>query len=95
MSNAIRLTVVTPDGEAVSVTCDSVRMEAQDDINGRNGGGIGIRRGHAPAMIALGEGLLTASSEGNPVLKAKVKNGFAAVAQDVVTVLTDRADIIE
>ena len=46
-------------------------------------------------MIALGEGLLTASSEGNIVLKAKVKNGFAAVAQDVVTVLTDLAKVIE
>ena len=95
MSEKIRLSIVTPDGEAAAVTCDSVRMDAQDDRNGRNGGGLGIRRGHAPAMIALGEGLLTASSEGNIVLKAKVKNGFAAVAQDVVTVLTDLAKVIE
>lgn len=94
MNKEIRLSIVTPDGEAVSVTCDSVRLDAQDDKNGRNGGGLGIRCGHIPAMIALSEGLLTASLEGNTVLKAKVKNGFAAVAQDVVTVLTDRADVI-
>lgn len=95
MSEGIRLSIVTPNGEAASVTCDSVRLNAQDDKNGRNGGGLGIRRGHAPAMIALSEGLLTASHEGTVVLTAKVKNGFAAVAQDKVTVLTDRAEVIE
>ena len=95
MSEGIRLSIVTPDGEAASVICDSVRLDAKDDRNGRNGGGLGIRRGHTPAMIALGEGLLTASAEGNLVLKAKVRNGFAAVAQDTVTVLTDLAEVIE
>ncbi|MBQ4591271.1 MAG: hypothetical protein IJB20_04505 [Clostridia bacterium] len=95
MSEKIRLSIVTPDGETVSVSCDSVRLDAQDDKNGRNGGGLGIRRGHTPAMIALSEGQLTASAEGSVVLKVKVKNGFAAVAQDVVTVLTDLAEVIE
>ncbi len=95
MMDDIRLTIVTPNRQTAEITCDSVRMMAQDDECGKNGGGIGIRRGHIPAMIALSEGLVTAYREGNPVLKARIKPGFATVRNDVVTVLTEHADLME
>ncbi len=95
MSEGIKLSIVTPNGETASVTCDSVRLNAQDDKNGRKGGGLGIRRGHTSAMIALADGVVTALLGENVVLKAKVKSGFAAVAQDTVSILTDHAEMIE
>lgn len=95
MSGEIKLSIVTPNGKAASVTCDSVRMTAQDDVRGRNGGGLGIHPGHASAMIALEEGILTALLDGTVVLKVNVKPGFAAVRNDVVTVLTEHADIMK
>ncbi len=95
MGEGIRLSIVTPNGEAASAVCDSVRLNAQDDAHGRNGGGLGIRRGHAPAMIALSEGTVTALLEGSVVRKVKICGGFAAVGNDKVTVLTDHAEILE
>ncbi len=88
----LRLTIVTPNKTAAELTCDSVRMEAQDDACGRNGGGIGIRKGHTPAMIALSEGFVTAYREGKCVFRARVKPGYATVRDNTVTVLTEQAD---
>lgn len=91
MNGEIHLSVVTPTGEAFSVNCDSVRLNSEDDKNGRNGGGIGIRRGHAPAVIALAEGDVTALRDGKIVLKIKTKKGFASVKNDKITIITDEA----
>lgn len=91
----IRLTIVTPNKTAAELTCESVRMDAQDDERGRNGGGLGIRRGHRPAMIALSEGVVTAYREGKCVFRAKIQPGFATVRDNAVTILTEHAEVME
>lgn len=88
MNEQIELTIVTPTGKAASALCDSVHLTAQDDQTSRNGGGVGIRKGHVPAMIALKSGEVVALLEGEVVLTVKIQPGFASVSRNQVTVLT-------
>lgn len=91
MNGELQLSVITPAGVAYSVTCDSVRLNAEDDKNGRNGGSVGIHRGHAHAVIALDTGTVAAMRDGVTVLKIKTKKGFASVGRDKITIVTDEA----
>ncbi|MGN1345405.1 MAG: hypothetical protein ACI4V1_01355 [Eubacteriales bacterium] len=95
MNEEMELSIVTLNGVTASVRCDSVHLTARDDGNGRGGGGIGIRRGHAPAMISLDDGDVTAFLEGKIVLRVRIRSGFAAVRRNVVTVLTEHAEVVE
>lgn len=81
------LRVVTPTGEAVSVTCDSIRMQTPDDTEGKNGGWIGIRKGHTAALMAVTAGPVHAFLEEQLVRTVIVSEAFASVKDDVVTVL--------
>lgn len=92
MNGAIKLSIVTPKGVAFSVTCDSVRLNTPDDRNGHNGGSIGIRRGHIPAVIAIAEGETVAFSNGTVVLRVRTESGFASVENDEVQVITASAE---
>ncbi len=94
MNERIELSVVTPEGEKASAQCDSVRLVAADGTDGKNGGGIGIHRGHASAMIALADSCVTALLEGQVILKVEIKSGFAAVNKDKIVVLTDYAKVV-
>ena len=51
------------------------------------GGSVGIRRGHADALMSVAAGELLALRNGTPVFRAKVGSGIAAVRGDCVTVL--------
>ena len=53
-------------------------------------GEVGILRGHAPMMVLLGEGDLRVKNGGQEQ-RFHVAGGFLQVADDVVTVLSERA----
>lgn len=92
----IKLRVITPSGVAAEVKCSSVRFNAKDGESGKGGGGIGIRKGHMKSLIAVEAGEVTAMTDdklpsGKKDFRIKVKAGFAAVKDDVVTIITDAA----
>lgn len=83
MNKLLSLTVLLPDRPPVELPCGSVRLTAAD------GGQYGIRPGHAPAMIALAPGELTASRDGTVLCRLLLGGGFARVAGNTVTVVTE------
>ncbi len=89
----ILLTVLTPDGVQDTVRCDSVRLTVPDSRSGRiPGGSVGIRRGHAPALMTLAPGKVEAFSGGAPVFSRSVCGGLALVDRNTVSVLADRPE---
>lgn len=86
------LRVLTPAGIVSETDCDSAVLTIPDGADGRGGGLVGIRRDHAPAILALGEGSIRASLGGKPVLNVSVKGGYASVRDNVITVVTDGAE---
>lgn len=88
----LTLRVFSPVGAESAVECDSVRLFVTDGEDGKNGGLIGIHRGHAPAMIALGEGPALAFLQGEKVYEGTFPGGIAVVEQDAVTVFSASAE---
>ncbi|MBO4452454.1 MAG: hypothetical protein J5793_00810 [Clostridia bacterium] len=89
MNGSLKLLIYTPGGKVCDDDCDAVDMIAVDNKEGENGGSIGIRYGHAPAVIALAEGELSAKKGGTTVFRATLKGGYARVLENVVTVVTE------
>lgn len=87
------LRLLTPAGVSAAVACDSVQLTLRDGADGRGGGRMGIQRDHAPAVLALGPGLVRASRAGAIVFLAMVGDGFASVKDNVITVITDSAEV--
>jgi len=87
----LKLRILTPAGAVAETECDTVLLTLADGRNGRGGGSVGIRSGHAAAIMALADGEATAERDGKAVLRAHVASGFASVSDDVVTVLSDSA----
>ncbi len=83
------LHICTPNGEEQIVECDTLHFSMPDGTDGRGGGRIGIRPGHAASLIAMAPGLLEAFRAGSPVLQMQVGGGFASVKRNTVTVLLD------
>ena len=83
--------IVTPNGVAAEAACDSVILPVADGKSGA-GGSMGIRRGHARAMIALAEGTVRARLAGNTVLSAAVTSGIASVGGNVVRILAEHVE---
>jgi F-type H+-transporting ATPase subunit epsilon len=79
----LKLEIVTPERNVLSVGCDEVRAPGIQ-------GGFGIRRGHAPFMSALAPGQIT-YVEGGRESHLQVGGGFLQVIADKVTVLADSA----
>lgn len=92
-ASSMILRILTPAGVSGEVECDSVQLALRDDAEGRRGGLVGIQRNHAPAVMALGRGEIRASRDGKPVFRAASAGGFAAVKDNVITVITDSAVI--
>ncbi|MBQ1817896.1 MAG: hypothetical protein II124_04610 [Clostridia bacterium] len=89
MEGAIKLVVVTPEGEAGRAFCDSVTFCAMDNEKGEGGGSVGILKGHLPLIAALEDGSrVTAKRSGSEVFSAEVWGAFAYAADDTVTVIT-------
>lgn len=85
----LTLTIVTPRGTACSVCCDAVTLPLAD------GGGIGIRKGHIPAEMALMPGVVRATENGAPLCSVSIAGGFASVENNTVTVITDGAETVQ
>lgn len=86
-ATGVALSIVTPRGVAYSVCCDSVTLPLAD------GGGVGVRRGHIPAEMALMQGVVRATTNGAPLGNISIAGGFASVKNNIVTVITDGAKI--
>ena len=91
--HALKLRILSPEGLQSEIVCDGVQLLLPDDADGRGGGSLGIRSGHAPAVMALDAGPVTATRGEETVLRAQVSGGFASVADNVVTVLSDSVSI--
>lgn len=89
----LTLRIITPDEPMREITCEALRLTVKDDRNGRGGGLYGVHPGHAPALIALGCGELTADADGKTVLRATTGEGFVRIERDRVTVTTESIDI--
>jgi F-type H+-transporting ATPase subunit epsilon len=79
----LQLTVVTPEATALDEQVDFVALPLYD-------GEIGIAPGRAPMIGRLGYGELRVTS-GGQTTRYYVDGGFVQVADNVVSVLTNRA----
>ena len=79
----LTVSVITPERTVFEGSAEQVVAPAWD-------GEVGILRGHAPMMALLGDGELRIT-EGGAVKKFQVAGGFLQVANDVVTILSERA----
>ena len=86
--SALTLKIVTPEGTDRTFDCDSVSLWMAPDSKGKGEGSIGIRKDHVNAVIALGNGPVTAHLQGNTVFSAQSEGGFATVMDNVVTVVS-------
>jgi len=79
----ITCSVVTPEATVVEATTSFVVMPLYD-------GEVGVAVGHAPLIARLGQGELRFESEGT-THRYYVDGGFVQIADNMVSVLTDRA----
>ena len=82
-SGALHVVVLSPERTVYEGAADSVIVPAYN-------GQLGILRGHAPLMALLGEGSLRITSGGQE-LRYHVAGGFLQVADNQVTILSERA----
>jgi F-type H+-transporting ATPase subunit epsilon len=82
---AERLTVaiISPEATVFEGEADMVVAPAWD-------GEVGVLRGHAPMLVLLGEGVMRLT-HGRDEQRFHVAGGFMQVADDVVTILSERA----
>jgi F-type H+-transporting ATPase subunit epsilon len=83
-AGALQVVVISPERTIFDGSADSVIAPAWD-------GEVGILRGHAPLMALLGAGDLRVRSAGK-VEHFHVEGGFLQVVDNVVTVLSERAE---
>ena len=82
-SSQLRVVVVTPEQTVLDVTTDFVALPLYD-------GELGVAPAHAPMIGRLGYGELRIGHEGS-AQRLYVDGGFVQVADNVVSVLTNRA----
>ena len=83
-AGALHVVVLSPERTVYEGEADQVVAPA---FNGQ----LGILRGHAPLMALLGEGSLRITTGGQE-LRYTVAGGFLQVADNQVTVLSERAE---
>ncbi len=83
-AGALHVVVLSPERTVFEGTADQVIAPALN-------GSLGILRGHAPLMALLGEGSLRITSGGQES-RFTVAGGFLQVADNQVTVLSERAE---
>ena len=84
LSGSLHVVVISPEQTIFDGEAESVVAPAWD-------GELGILRGHAPLMALLGEGDLRVKSGGRTE-HFHVEGGFLQVVDNVVTVLSERAE---
>lgn len=80
----LSVAVITPGAIIFEGEADMVVVPAWD-------GAVGFLRGHAPMMALLGEGTMRITADGVE-RRFHVAGGFVQVADDVVSVLSERAE---
>lgn len=80
--SGLQCVVVTPEQTELDVQAESVTVPMFD-------GEMGILKGHSPLVGRLGFGILRIRT-GGEMKNYFVEGGFAQVASDVVSILTDR-----
>ena len=80
----LKVAVISPERTVYEGDADMVVVPAWD-------GELGILRGHSPLLTLLGSGSLRITN-GSSEQSFHVEGGFMQVAEDVVTVLSERAD---
>ena len=88
-NEGVLLKIVTPGGEALRCACESVLLYVPDGKDGKNGGWVGIRRGHTDTLLALAPGTVKARKDGAVIQETVISGGVAFVENNVVTVLAD------
>jgi F-type H+-transporting ATPase subunit epsilon len=83
-ASKLKVAVISPERTVYEGDADMVIVPAWD-------GEIGILRGHSPLLTLLGSGSLRITNGGSEQ-RFDVHGGFMQVAEDVVTVLSERAD---
>jgi F-type H+-transporting ATPase subunit epsilon len=83
-AGALHVVVLSPEATVYEGEADQVIAPAYN-------GSLGILRGHAPLMALLGEGALRIT-RGGQELRYTVSGGFLQVADNQVTVLSERAE---
>jgi F-type H+-transporting ATPase subunit epsilon len=83
-AGGLHVVVLSPERTVFDGAADSVVAPAYN-------GSLGILRGHAPLMALLGEGSLRITTGGQE-LRYTVAGGFLQVADNQVTVLSERAE---
>lgn len=81
----LQVVVISPEATIYEGQADSVVVPAWD-------GELGILRGHAPLMSVLGKGEIRVT-RGSGTERFHVSGGFLQVVDDVVTVLSERAEV--
>lgn len=89
----VLLKIVSPNGEAANLVCDSVQLCVPDGQNEKGGGWVGIRRGHRDALLALAPGTVRARQGDKVALETKITGGVAFVESNVVTVLANSVEL--
>jgi F-type H+-transporting ATPase subunit epsilon len=79
----LKVAVISPERTVYEGEADMVVAPAWD-------GALGVLRGHAPMLVLLGAGSLRVTS-GGAEQRFHVEGGFMQVADDLVTVLSERA----
>ncbi len=83
MEPRLRLEIVTPEARTFSEEVELVELPGKE-------GGLGVRPGHAPLMIRIAAGEISALQDRRSRYLA-VGEGFAEIGPDKVSVLTDMA----
>jgi F-type H+-transporting ATPase subunit epsilon len=82
-ASVLKVAIISPERTVYDGEADMVVAPAWD-------GEVGVLRGHAPMLVLLGTGNLRVTS-GSTEQRFHVEGGFMQVADDVVTVLSERA----
>ena len=81
MAGPISLRVITPEAVTLDTTCSSISFPTTD-------GSVGVLKGHAPMVAALGIGELKLRGDAGDSAMF-IAGGFAEVRDNVVRVVTD------
>ena len=81
----LKVSVISPERTVYDGEAEQVIAPAWD-------GAIGILRGHAPLLVLLGDGAVQVRNAGQDQ-RFRISGGFMQVVDDVVTVLSERAEL--
>ncbi|MDD4688242.1 MAG: hypothetical protein PHE51_00650 [Eubacteriales bacterium] len=88
-SELIKLRIIDYNGNEQICNCDTVKLECKYDKSDRNGGGLGIKKGHTKAVISLSKHNVKALLHGEEIFKSDELSGIAKVENNIVLILKD------